>query len=438
MSALPEALPVPAALQSAARKAMWRLLPILGAAYFMSYVDRTNVALAKTQLEADVGISAAAYGLGAGIFFLSYALLEVPSNMVLYRIGARVWITRIAVSWGLVSAAMMFVQNEWSFYLLRLALGAAEAGLYPALMYLVMLWFPAQKRVMVVGILYTAPASAIILGSPAGGGLMALDGLGGLHGWQWMFLVEGLVTVLVGLAVWRLLPSGPHDARWLTPAERTAMAEHAASVAADSPTRLRGNLRLAFGRPVVLLLAGVYFFNQVVGSAIGFNVPALVESFGVRDSVMIGLISGSLGVAALLGVLFFPWLQRRIGRDTQLIVACAVLASLCLAGFVLAGDPVLKMALLFLANFFVLGTLPLFWSVAMSRMSGLMAAVGLAFVNMIGLTGSFVGPSVFGALESSGSSFPFVLGSCLAGVVVAVGLAAVVRRERPVEVGGSR
>jgi predicted MFS family arabinose efflux permease len=153
---------------------------------------------------------------------------------------------------------------------------------------------------------------------------------------------------------------------------------------------------------------------------------------------MIGLISGSLGVAALLGVLFFPWLQRRIGRDTQLIVACAVLASLCLAGFVLAGDPVLKMALLFLANFFVLGTLPLFWSVAMSRMSGLMAAVGLAFVNMIGLTGSFVGPSVFGALESSGSSFPFVLGSCLAGVVVAVGLAAVVRRERPVEVGGSR
>ena len=158
----------------ATRKAMARLLPVLGIAYFMSYVDRTNVALAKTALEADIGLSAAAYGLGAGLFFVSYALLEVPSNLVLYRVGARLWITRIAVTWGAVSAAMMFVQNEWSFYLLRLLLGAAEAGPVPRLMYMVTLWFSQKHRVTMVGLIYTAPCIAIFIGSPMGGALMEL------------------------------------------------------------------------------------------------------------------------------------------------------------------------------------------------------------------------------------------------------------------------
>jgi MFS family permease len=170
--------------EPATRKAMIRLLPIIGIAYFMSYVDRTNVALAKTALEADIGISAAAYGLGAGLFFVSYALLEVPSNLVLYRVGPRVWITRIAISWGAVSAAMMFVQNEASFYVLRLLLGAAEAGLFPALMYMVTLWFSQKHRVTMVGLIYTAPCIAIFIGSPMGGALMELDGAGGLHGWS--------------------------------------------------------------------------------------------------------------------------------------------------------------------------------------------------------------------------------------------------------------
>ncbi|WP_409055320.1 MFS transporter [Streptomyces sp. SYP-A7185] len=418
---------------TATRRAMRRLLPLLGLAYFMSYVDRTNVALAKTQLEADIGVSAAAYGLGAGVFFVSYALLEVPSNLVLYRVGARAWIARIAVTWGLVSAAMMFVEGERSFYALRFALGAAEAGLYPALMYTVTLWFSQRHRVTVVGLIYTAPAAATILGAPAGGGLMTLDGVAGLQGWQWMFLVEGLVTVAVGALVWVALPSRPQDARWLSPEEAAALSEHAAAGGEPSPHRLRGNLGSAFGRPVVLLLAGTYFVNQLVASAVGFNLPSIVEGLGVKGSMTIGLVTGSMGVAILAGVLFFPWLHGRIGNDTGLIVLCAVAGTAAMGAYLPAGSAGARYALLFVANFFLTGTLPLFWSVAMSRMSGLMAAVGLAFINTVGLLGGFFGPMVFGLIEdrtgSDHTPFVFILVAGLAGIALACLLKHTVGRE---------
>ncbi|MFB6517719.1 MFS transporter [Streptomyces sp. NPDC056401] len=425
----------------ATRKAMRRLLPLLGLAYFMSYVDRTNVALAKSQLEADLGIGAAAYGLGAGVFFVSYALLEIPSNLLLYRIGARAWIARIAVTWGLVSAAMMFAQGETSFYVLRFALGAAEAGLYPALMYTVTLWFSQRHRVTVVGLVYTAPAAATILGAPAGGGLMTLDGVAGFHGWQWMFLVEGLVTVCVGVLVWFALPSRPQDARWLSAQEATALSEGAAGNGGPSPHRLRGNLGRAFGRPVVLLLAGTYFLNQIVGSAIGFNLPSIVGGLGVKGPFAIGLVTGSMGVAILAGVLFFPWLHGRTGKDTGLIVLCAVGGTAVMGAYLLTDAVVARYALLFAANFFLTGTLPLFWSVAMSRMSGLMAAAGLAFINTVGLLGGFFGPMLFGLIEgrtgSDRAPFFFVVAAGLAGIALAGLLKRTVTRENG-DVDGER
>lgn len=406
----------------ATKKAITRLLPVLGIAYFMSYVDRTNVALAKTALAADIGISAAAFGLGAGLFFLSYALLEVPSNLVLYRVGARLWITRIAVTWGAVSAAMMFVQNEWSFYLLRVLLGAAEAGLFPAMMYMVTLWFSQQHRVTIVGLIYTAPCIAIIIGSPMGGALMELHGLGGLRGWQWMFLVEGLVTILVGVLVWFALPGRPADAKWLTAEEAAALTERAVGPDTESPTRVRGNLRLAFGRPTVLLLGGIYFINQAIGGGVGFNFPAYIESLGLDSPFLIGLVAGGGGITALAGVLFFPWLKRRYGNEIPLIGVCASAGFVILLGFLLSRSPVWSVSLIFIANFFTFGTLPLFWSVAMSRMSGLMAAAGLAFINMLGITGGFVGPYVYGLVEDATDSLvaPYYVFAAAAAVAVAL------------------
>jgi MFS family permease len=420
--------------QQATRKAITRLLPILGIAYFMSYVDRTNVALAKTALESDIGISAAAYGLGAGLFFVSYALLEVPSNLVLYRVGPRAWITRIALTWGAVSAAMMFVQNEASFYFLRLLLGATEAGLFPALMYMITLWFPQRHRVTMVGLVYVAPCVAIFIGSPLGGALMELDGAGGLHGWQWMFLIEGLVTILVGGLVWFTLPGRPADAKWLTADEAADLSAAAVGHDAPSATRVRGNLRLAFGRPVVLLLAAIYFVNQAISSGVGFNFPAVLQALGLKNSFLIGLVAGSGGVAGLAGVLLFPWLKRRYGREVLLIGVCAAGTLLIMVGFLLSTNAVWRVSLIFLSSFFALGTLPLFWSVAMSRMSGLLAAAGLAFINMLGITGGFVGPFVYGRIEeSAGSLFaPYyvIAAAACVGLALVPALAWVIHREK--------
>jgi len=419
--------------EAATRKAMVRLLPVIGIAYFMSYVDRTNVALAKTALEADVGISAAAYGLGAGLFFVSYALLEVPSNLVLYRVGPRIWITRIAVTWGAVSAAMMFVQNEASFYVLRLLLGAAEAGLFPALMYMVTRWFSQRHRVTMVGLIYTAPCIATVIGAPMGGALMEMDGLGGLRGWQWMFLIEGLVTILVGLLVWLALPDRPEDAKWLTPSQAAVLSQHAVGGDAPSATRVRGNLRLAFGRPVIVMLAVVYFVNQVIMSGVGFNFPAVLQELGLESSFVIGLVAGGGGIFGLAGVLLFPWLQRRYGREILLIGICATATLVLMSAFLTSADPVWRVSVLYLSSMFGFGTLPLFWSVAMSRMSGLLAAAGLAFINMVGITGAFVGPYVYGQIEeTTGSLFaPYytIVAVAAAGVALVLALAAVIRRE---------
>ncbi|TVT10425.1 MFS transporter [Amycolatopsis bartoniae] len=413
---------------------MSRLLPVLGIAYFMSYVDRTNIALAKTALEADIGIGAAAYGLGAGLFFLTYALLEVPSNLVLYRVGARLWITRIAVTWGAVSAAMMFVHSEWSFYLLRLLLGAAEAGLFPAMMYLVTLWFSQRHRVTIVGLIYTAPCLAIFVGSPVGGALMELDGAGGLRGWQWMFLVEGLVTVVAGVLVWFTLPGRPADAKWLTPEQAAELTHRAVGQDAPSATRVRGNLRLAFGRPTVLALAAIYFINQAISSGVGFNYPALLQSLGIRNPFLVGLVAGSGGIAGLVGVLFFPWLERRIGRAVTLIGVGAGGTAVILLVFLISANPAVRIVLIFLSSFFALGTLPLFWSVAMSRMSGLLAAAGLAFINTVGITGGFAGPYAYGLIEDATGNLlsPYYTLLVASGVGLALVplLARAIRREK--------
>lgn len=423
--------------EQVAKKAMTRLLPIIGIIYFLSYVDRANVALAKTALAADAGIGAAAYGLGAGLFFVSYALLEVPSNLALHRVGPRVWIARIAVTWGAVSAAMMFVQNETSFYVLRLLLGAAEAGLVPALMYMVTLWFSQKHRVTMVGLIYTAPCIGALVGSPVSGALMELDGAGGLHGWQWMFLIEGLATIVVGGLAWRYLPDRPSDARWLTAEESALLADRVVVPEVPSGARARGNFRLAFGNPIVLVLAAIFFVNQAIQAGVAFNFPAVLQELGLKSSFLVGLVAGGVGLTGLAGVLLFPWLQRRYGHEVLLIGICAGAVLVLMIGFLVSTDAVWRVSLVLVSSFFGLGTLPLFWSVAMSRMAGVVAAAGLAFFNSVGIIGSFVGPVVYGRIEeATGSLFaPYsaIVAAACVGLLLVGLLAAMMRREKTAE-----
>ncbi|WP_051158962.1 MFS transporter [Tsukamurella sp. 1534] len=419
--------------RTATRKAMVRLVPILCLAYFMSYVDRTNIALAKTHLQADVGISAAAFGLGAGLFFLTYAFLEVPSNLVMYRVGPRRWIARIAFTWGTVTALMMFVTNDITFYIGRIALGAAEAGLYPAMMFMVTQWFAQQDRARAIGYIYLAATLGIFLGAPMGGALMELDDLAGMHGWQWMFLVEGLLTIVVACVVLAVLPEKPSDAAWLSAAEARELTGRAVLDGEPEHHSLRGNWKTAFGRSFILLIGAIYFLNQITINGVTFNVPSIIEAMDIEGSFLIGLLSGITGVGGTIGVLLMPRLIKRFTNESYVIgvlaLGCAIIASV----FLMVPSPLVRIVLIGLLAVLMLGTLPLFWSVAMARMSGLMAAAGLAFINTVGLTGGFVGPYVFGLVESRSGTpvtgFYVVIAVSIAGALLALALYRAVQRE---------
>jgi len=417
---------------TASRKAARHLLPILCLVYLMAFVDRTNVGLAKTALEADVGISVAAYGVGAGIFFLSYALLEVPSNLIMHRVGPRLWITIFAVTWGVLCACMMLVQDELSFYVVRFLLGAAEAGLYPALMYIITVWFSQKQRVTMVGIIYLAVCAGLTLGGPLGGALMELQGVGGLHGWQWMFLVEGAITVVVAFFVWRLVPDRPEDAPWLSTQEAAVLNDRAVIGTAPAHSALKGNLKVAFGRPFILALSAVYFANQINSVAIQYNFPSIVESLDVEGYFMIGVVSGSVGVGAFIGVLVIPWIQRRVQNEIRVLTFATVATALVTIAYTFSTGAVMRILLIDLAMLLLIGILPLYWSVAMARMSGLMAAAGLAFINMVGLLGGFVGPYLYGFAESRGSEtagFAVLVGGSVLGVLLVPILWRTVRSE---------
>jgi MFS family permease len=417
---------------TASRKAAFHLLPILCLVYFMAFVDRTNVGLAKTALGADVGISVAAFGAGAGIFFLSYALLEVPSNLIMYRVGPRRWITRIALTWGTICACMMFVQGETSFYILRFLLGAAEAGLYPALMYVVTLWFSQKQRVSVVGILYLAVCAGLGLGAPLGGAIMELHGAGGLYGWQWMFLIEGLITLVVAGIFWFTVPDRPSDAKWLSAREAEVLNERAAAVNAPVHATLKGNLMVAFGRPFIIALAVIYFANQINSVAIQYNFPSIVQSLGVEGSFNIGVVSGSIGIGALIGVLVIPWLHRRASGELTVLTGVTVATAVVAGVYTVTDGAVARILLIDVAMMLLIGVLPLYWSVAMARMTGLMAAAGLAFINTVGLLGGFTGPYLYGYAEGLGSEaggHAVLLGAAVLGMLLLPLLAFAIRTE---------
>ncbi|TDV16490.1 MFS transporter [Paraburkholderia caballeronis] len=417
----------------ATRKAMAKLIPLMCAIYFMSFLDRTNVALAKTQLALDVGIDAAAYGLGAGIFFIGYALLEVPSNLAAHRFGPRLWIARIAVTWGVLSTLMMFVQGVWSFYVLRVLLGIAEAGLFPALMYMVTLWFAPKDRPVAVGWIYTAPALALVIGSPVGGALMQMNGLGGLHGWQWMFMLEGLPSVIVGVLLYFMLPDRPRDARWLSPAQAAVLEERAVIDAHGHPELTSADWIAALKRHSTVLIGLIYFLNQVAFVGLYFFAPAMIHQMNVTSPFVIGLLAGSVGIGFLLGVLILPRIHRRVDNDCVYLgwLTVGMLAGAC--AYIATHGPMARIVWLAVTSFFGGGVLPSYWAIAMKRLQGIQAAAGLAFINTLGLLGGFAGPYLFGMTETlsgrSDSGFTVILAASVFGLALVPLLAKAIRRE---------
>jgi len=414
--------------KAGARKVWFRLMPIIAFAYILNYLDRTNIALAKTHLMADLGISAAAFGLGAGVFFIAYCLLELPSNLMLHRFGARRWLSRIVVTWGLVSTLTMFVQNEWSFYAMRFLLGVAEAGFYPGLLFYITLWFAGRDRAVAVGFLLIAPQLATIFGSPLGGWIMTLDGTLGLAGWQWLLLIEGLPTILFGIYMWFNLPDGPRDAKFLNEDEKNAIiASTTVAGTADAGHHSTWTaVKSVFSSGILLSIAGIYFVTQLCVYGITFFMPSIVESFGVKNPVMIGASPASP-----------PSVQSSASCSTHDCSASTAARSRSsrspwpeppLATLVASfAAPTLSVTSLAVMQFFVTGTAPVMWALAMSRINGVQAAAGLAMINSIGLLGGFFGPNIFGIADSITGNPASAIILLTVACVIALGIVALLR-----------
>jgi ACS family tartrate transporter-like MFS transporter len=445
-----------------------RLIPFLFILYMLNILDRVNVGFARLQMLEDLNLSEAAYGLGSSIFYIGYFVFEVPSNLILKRTGARRWIARILISWGLISAAMMFVTGPWSFYALRFLLGVAEAGFFPGIILYLSYWFPARERARAVSRFMAASALSGIVGGPLSGAIMHfLDGNAGLAGWQWLFLLEGLPSAFMGVVVLWYLTDRPEQAHWLAPAERAWLVERMAEEEKSRKEAHHLTLLQTFAYPRVWLLCLLYSTAAMASNGYGLyapqlikehfdptRVPSFVSAVGQAgglpgpwqvgwtaetalttgvSKLQIGLLSAIPGVAAMIGmVLLGAHSDWRGERRWHIAVPALVSAT----GFVLvalAESHALVLIGLALAHMGVLSMLAPFWALSTSFLSGTAAAGGIAFINSVGNLGGFVGPNVIGQIKTTTGSFSGGLLFLAGALVFGAFLALCARHDRALE-----
>src|SRR6201996_1233501 len=421
-------------------KVMLRLIPFLIMCYFVAYLDRVNVGFAKLQMNQAVGLSEAAFGLGAGLFFIGYFLFEVPSNLFLERVGARVWIARIMITWGLVSAAFAFIPaisaatglpNEGVFYGLRLLLGACEAGFFPGIIFYLTLWFPAVYRARVISLFMLAIPISSIIGSPISGLLLGLSGWG-LDGWQWLFILEALPSVLVGLVVIFYLTDFPRQAHWLQPDEIAWLENVQATEKANKEKVEHLSMGQALTDPRIFLCALVYFCLNAASYGVAFFLPTIIKNFGVSDT-QTGFLAALPFVFGAVGmVLLGRHSDRTMERKGHVAVALLMAAfGVGLAGLV--SSPVIVMALLCFAQIGISAVPPMFWPLPASFLTGASAAAGIAAINSLGNLSGFAGPFAMGYLKDLTGDFPagllLLAGCAVVGAVVSMSLRIDERRE---------
>ncbi|MQA38116.1 MFS transporter [Rugamonas sp. FT29W] len=405
------------------RRVSWRLMPFLFLCYVAAYLDRVNVGFAKLQMLAELRFSDTVYGLGAGIFFIGYFLFEVPSNLLMTRTGARIWIARIMISWGLISSALMFVDSVASFYLLRFLLGAAEAGFFPGIILYLTYWYPARRRARMVALFMSGVAVAGVVGGPLSGWIMqAFGGRYGLSGWQWLFLLEGLPSVLIG--VWTLfyLDDGIRAAKWLSEDDKLQLER---AIAEDGQHQQRLPLAQVFLSGTVWLLALVYFLFVMGLYGVSFWLPQLIRNSGVKDVLDIGLLTAiPYSVAAVVMVLAARHSDRSGERRWHAAAAAVAGALGLVAATIYSDSTVLAMAALSVATAGILTTFPIFWSLPTALLGGTAAAAGIALINSVGNLAGFASPYLVGAIkDASGSTangIYLLAASLVAGAVLVV------------------
>ena len=389
----------------AVAKASWRILPLLGLGYLCSYLDRLNVSFAATQMNVDLKFSATVYGLGGGFFFLTYALLEIPSGMVMPRIGARRWIVRIMISWGLISAGMMFVRTPIQFYIMRLLLGAAEAGFWPTCLYFISSWFPAEHRGRAVSRFYCFGGVTTIVGGVLSAWLLGLDGVAGLRGWQWLFLLEGLPTVLLGVAMFWLLPDAPASARWLSEDERSWLAQKLAHESARLARGRQPHVLTALKDPLVLQISAIACLT--IGGYMGWALiaPQVLMSGTGMDVRHVGYLVSCGGVLIVVGMLASGWHSDHIGSRFGHLFCSALLVAASFAVMAFASTPAMMITGFLALSFFwpalTLSTNLVTTEVVPCRM----VAVAVATTNTLAQLGAFVVPVAWGISKDATGSY---------------------------------
>ncbi len=404
------------------RRVTRRLVPLLFVGYVTAYLDRVNVGFAKLEMMAALRFSDTVYGLGAGIFFLGYFLFEVPSNVLLHRIGARRWIARIMITWSLISAAMMFLSTPGQFYLLRFLLGVAEAGFFPGIIFYLTCWYPARLRAQVTAYFVSAIGLSGIVGGPLSGWIMQeFAGRAGLAGWQWLFLLEAIPSLLMGFIILRWLPADIAQAGWLTDAEKGLLARN---VAADTRTESHLPLRAVLIHARVWGFGVIYFMLMIGLYGVSFWTPQIIRSAGVQSPLAVGFVSAVPYVLAVVATIALSRRSDRTGHRYLPVVGCFLVGA---AGFALiplaGGSQGLVMTGLVLATMGVLGAMPLFWTFPAGFLGGAAAATGIALINSLGNLGGFASPYLVGALNdlthSAQAGLLAVAGCLLTGAILA-------------------
>ena len=382
------------------------LIPFLIFCYLLSYLDRVNIGFAALTMNKDLGLSASAFGFGASIFFLGYFLFEVPSNLLLEKFGARIWIARIMISWGILSTTMAFVWNDISFYTLRFIFGIAEAGFFPGIILYLTYWFPAEMRARIIGLFMVAVPGSVVVGSPLSSWVLdafASEPLG-LKGWQWLFIFEGLPTIITGILVLKWLADGPEKAEWLEPQERVWLSNRLAAERASKEAVHHFTVREVLTHPRILALSVVYFGAVIGLYGLSLWLPTIIKSFGL--SIMQTGVLGSLpALAGAIGMVLWTRHSDATGeRKWHMVLPCIVGA----IGLIMAGvihSPTVSFVFLIAAGFGIYTSLPSFWPLPTAMLTGSAAAGGIALINSIGNLGGFVGPYLVGLVKDWTGTF---------------------------------
>jgi MFS transporter, ACS family, tartrate transporter len=388
-------------------KISWRLIPYMFLLYIVAYLDRVNVGFAAMDMQRDLQFSNTVYGTGAGIFFLGYALCDLPSSLILRRVGARIWIARIMISWGVVSACMIWVGSPRSFYLLRFLLGVAEAGFVPGMLLYLTFWFPSHERARAVAKFMTATSLAGVVGAPLSSTLLKLNGVGGLSGWQWLFLFEGVPTVLVGISVLFVLKDGPDVAEWLTPEERSWLRSELRKDHELYGATQHHNLLDAFRLPAVWVLAGVYVIIQVGVYIVNLWMPLILSGLarGGGDASLIARYATVPYLLAAICTVAVGWSSDRTNERRGHLAGCMALAAIGFAWAAIAPKISVALCAMSLVAIGLWSTMGPFWALTTRMIGGAAAAGGVAIITMLGAVGGFLGPYVTGRLRDATDSF---------------------------------